>query len=166
MESAINIQRAVSCRCGTDSQVATAHLSPTSCHPFGTESVLSRHGSSDGCWWWAVGEEEGGGGCLSGEKTCPMLFTPRVWGGGGYGRLCLRPQHFPRMPASLKIKCIDAGGLLSDHHHNRRRAWGEDTSTPVLPLYPHRLHCCTVCFLLSFMCSLFSPDMSPGNSLS
>lgn len=149
-----------------------------SCHLSWTRSAISRRGSSDGVWWWwAVGEDEGGEAavCLSVRGENPP-FAPRVWGGYWRSRLQLPAQ----MPAAPKIKCIKAGSrrLLSDHHDNRRMAWGDDTSTPILPrpreaalqdcsagLFLRRLSL-SVVYILSPFILLFLSDMSPGSSLS
>lgn len=171
--ASINIQGAVSRRCGTDKP--SCHASPfqPSCHPSWTGIAISRRGSSDGgWWWWAMGEDGGGlSVCLSEENIRP--FAPRVRGEYWCSRLQLPAQ----MPVAPKIKCIKAGSrrLLSDHHDNRRMAWGDDTSTPILPrpreaalqdcFFLRRLSL-PVVYVLSPFILLFFSDMSPGSSLS
>lgn len=85
-------------------------------------------GGGGGLWVGTRGMEAAV--CLSVRGENPP-FAPRVWGGYWRSRLQLPAQ----MPAAPKIKCIKAGSrrLLSDHHDNRRMAWGDDTSTPILP---------------------------------
>lgn len=116
---------------------------------------------------------------MSGEKTSPPPFAPQEW--GGYGRLRLRPQLMAQMPAVPKIKCIKTGSqsLLSDHHDNRRKAHGDDIFATILPpalrgYTAGLLAFCQLGFLcvsavvyvLLLLSSSFSPDKSPGSSLS
>lgn len=161
--ASINIQRVVSCRCGTDSQVAMPHLPCRHVIHLAQGCVMSRQ--------WAAGEEKGVGGgvdsylvSLSGQerKSSPPFFSESVR--RGTRRLCLRPQLWVQVPVVPKIKCIKTGrqSLLSDHHDNRH---GETTPPLQSSPCPERLHCWTARFLSaglsrSLSCRLWALSLS------